>query len=140
MLRILHGVDVLETRYSAAKRILEEAGLNILGAAIEAFEDWGPDVPIVTGEDQHDFLQKWQEIGMSTIATPYPTNQWRTPILAALKALDSEAIPGSEWNLPQPATANDNLADFLNPAIPPLHYAACGCERMPGYPERWRGK
>ena len=28
MLRILPGVDVLETRYSAAKRIFEEAGLN----------------------------------------------------------------------------------------------------------------
>ena len=32
MLRILPGVDVLETRYSAGRRILEEAGLNIVGA------------------------------------------------------------------------------------------------------------
>ena len=32
MLRILPGVDVLETRYSAAKRILEAAGMNIVGA------------------------------------------------------------------------------------------------------------
>ncbi|WP_371171152.1 substrate-binding domain-containing protein [Aliiroseovarius sp. 2305UL8-7] len=177
MLRILPGVDVLETRYSAAKRILEEAGLNIVGAeftdgdraktkaivedyiqrgsqlgavwmdagatsvaAIEAFEDMGLDVPIVTGEDQQDFLQKWQEIGMNTIAPTYPTYQWRTPILAALKILDGEAIPGPEWNLPQPAITNDNLADFVNPAMPPLHYAACGCENMPDYPARWGGK
>ncbi len=177
MLRILPGVDVLETRYSAAKRILEEAGLNIVGAeftdgdraktkaivedyiqrgnqlgavwmdagatsvaAIEAFEDMGLDVPIVTGEDQQDFLQKWQEIGMNTIAPTYPTYQWRTPILAALKILDGEAIPGPEWNLPQPAITNDNLADFVNPAMPPLHYAGCGCEDMPGYPERWGGE
>ncbi len=177
MLRILPGVDVLETRYSAAKRILEEAGLNIVGAeftdgdraktkaivedyiqrgtqlgavwmdagatsvaAIEAFEDMGLDVPIVTGEDQQDFLQKWQEIGLNTIAPTYPTYQWRTPILAALKVLDGEAIPGPEWNLPQPAITNDNLSDFVNPAMPPLHYAACGCEDMPGYPERWGGK
>ncbi|MDE9451680.1 substrate-binding domain-containing protein [Aliiroseovarius sp. Z3] len=177
MLRILPGVDVLETRYSAAKRILEEAGLNIVGAeftdgdraktkaivedyiqrgnqlgavwmdagatsvaAIEAFEDMGLDVPIVTGEDQQDFLQKWQEIGMNTIAPTYPTYQWRTPILAALKILDGEAIPGPEWNLPQPAITNDNLADFVNPSMPPLHYAACGCENMPDYPARWGGK
>ncbi len=177
MLRILPGVDVLETRYSAAKRILEDAGLNIVGAeftdgdraktkaivedyiqrgnqlgavwmdagatsvaAIEAFEDMGLDVPIVTGEDQQDFLQKWQEIGLNTIAPTYPTYQWRTPILAALKVLGGESIPGPEWNLPQPAITNENLADFVNPSMPPLHYAACGCETMPDYPERWGGK
>lgn len=177
MLRILPGVDVLETRYSAAKRIMEEAGLNIVGAeftdgdraktkaivedyiqrgtqlgavwmdagatsvaAIEAFEDMGLEVPIVTGEDQQDFLQKWQEIGLNTIAPTYPTYQWRTPILAALKVLDGEAIPGPEWNLPQPAITSVNLGDIVNPSMPPLHYAACGCEDMPGYPERWGGK
>lgn len=177
MLRILPGVDVLETRYSSAKRILEEAGMNIVGAeftdgdraktkaivedylqrggklgavwmdagatsvaAIEAFEDMGFDIPIVTGEDQQDFLQKWQAEGLTTIAPTYPTYQWRTPILAALSILDGEEIPGPAWNLPQPAITNDNLAEFVNPAMPPLHYAACGCEGMPDYPERWGGK
>jgi ribose transport system substrate-binding protein len=24
--------------------------------------------------------------------------------------------------------------------MPPLHYALCGCEDMPGYPEDWGGK
>jgi ribose transport system substrate-binding protein len=177
MLRILPGVDVLETRYSAAKRILEEAGMNIVGAeftdgdraktkaivedylqrngqlgavwmdagatsvaAIEAFEDMGFDTPIVTGEDQQDFLQKWKVEGLNTVAPTYPTYQWRTPILAALSILDGEAIPGPAWNLPQPAITNDNLDEFVNPSMPPLHYAACGCEEMPGYPERWGGK
>ena len=177
MLRILPGVDVLETRYSAAKRILEEAGMNIVGteftggdrartkaivedylqrgvelgavwmdagatsvAAIEAFEDMGMDIPIVIGEDQQDFLQKWQSEGLTTIAPTYPTYQWRTPILAALSILDGEAIPGPAWNLPQPVITNDNLVDFINPSMPPLHYAACGCENMPNYPQRWGGK
>jgi ribose transport system substrate-binding protein len=177
MLRILPGVDVLETRYSAAKRVMEEAGMKIVGAeftdgdraktksivedylqregkldavwmdagatsvaAIEAFEDMGMDVPIVTGEDQQDFLQKWQALGLKTIAPTYPTYQWRTPIIASLKILKGEAIPGPEWNLPQPAITADNLGDFVNPDMPPLHYAACGCEGMPDYPKRWGGK
>ncbi|MEP5759281.1 MAG: substrate-binding domain-containing protein [Litoreibacter sp.] len=177
MLRILPGVDVLETRYSAATRILEDAGMNIVGAeftdgdraktkaivedylqrgiqlgavwmdagatsvaAIEAFEDMGLDIPIVTGEDQQDFLQKWRAEGLNTIAPTYPTYQWRTPILAALSILDGESIPGPAWNMPQPEITNDNLADFVNPSMPPLHYAACGCEGMPNYPERWGGK
>jgi ribose transport system substrate-binding protein len=177
MLRILPGVDVLETRYSAARRILEEAGLEIVGAeftdgdraktksivedyiqregqldavwmdagatsvaAIEAFEDMGMEVPIVTGEDQQDFLQKWQELGMNTIAPTYPTYQWRTPIIAAVRITNGEEVPGPEWNLPQPAITNENLDQYVNPDMPPLHYAMCGCEDMEGYPERWGGE
>lgn len=177
MLRILPGVDVLETRYSAAKRILEEAGMEIVGAeftdgdraktksivedylqregelaavwmdagatsvaAIEAFEDFGMDVPIVTGEDQQDFLQKWEQLGIKAIAPTYPTYQWRTPIIAALRVLKGESVPGPEWNLPQPAITADNLSEYINEKMPPLHYAMCGCEDMPNYPTRWGGK
>jgi ribose transport system substrate-binding protein len=177
MLRILPGVDVLETRYSSAKRILEEAGMEIVGAeftdgdraktksivedylqregtldavwmdagatsvaAIEAFEDMGMPVPIVTGEDQQDFLQKWEELGMNTIAPTYPTYQWRTPIIAAVRVLNGESIPGPEWNLPQPAITNETLSQYVNPAMPPLHYAMCGCEGMDDYPARWGGQ
>jgi ribose transport system substrate-binding protein len=24
--------------------------------------------------------------------------------------------------------------------MPPLHYSLCGCQELPGYPERWGGK
>ena len=177
MLRILPGVDVLETRYSSAKRILEEAGLEIVGAeftdgdraktksivedyiqrvgkldavwmdagatavaAIEAFEDAGMDVPVITGEDQQDFLQKWKEMGLTAIAPTYPTYQWRTPIIAAEKILAGEPVPGPEWNLPQPAITAENLDEFINDQMPPLHYAMCGCEEMPDYPKRWGGQ
>ena len=97
-LRILPGVDVLETRWSAANRIFKENGVNVVGveftdgdnaktksivddyingigkidavwmdagatavAALEAFEDAGQPYPIITGEDQQDFLKKWKE-------------------------------------------------------------------------------
>lgn len=166
----------METRYSAAKRIFDEAGLNIVGAeftdgdnaktkgivedylqrgeidavwmdagatavaAIEAFEDAGAEMPVITGEDQQDFLQKWKELGLTAIAPTYPTYQWRTPVIAALRILNGEPLPGPEWVLPQPAITQENLDSFINENMPPLHYAMCGCEEMPGYPARWGGK
>ena len=177
MLRILPGVDVLETRYSAAKHILEDAGLKIVGAeftngdraktksivedyiqregkldavwmdagatsvaAIEAFEDAGAKVPVITGEDQQDFLQKWKQLKLTAIAPTYPTYQWRTPIIAAVRIMNGEAVPGPEWNLPQPAITSENLDQFINDKMPPLHYAMCGCEKMPNYPKGWGGQ
>jgi ribose transport system substrate-binding protein len=175
MLRILPGVDVLETRYSAGRRILDEAGLNVVGAeftdgdnaktksivedylqrgsidavwmdagatavaAIEAFEDGGYDIPVFVGEDQQDFLQKWRDLDMTAIAPTYPTYQWRTPIIAAVSILKGEQVPGPEWVLPQPAITQDNLEDYINDRMPPLHYAMCGCEEMPNYPQAWGG-
>ncbi len=176
MLRILPGVDVLETRYSGGKHVLEDAGLNIVGAeftdgdnaktksivedylqrgtidavwmdagatavaAVEAFEDGGYDMPVFVGEDQQDFLQKWKELGLTAIAPAYPSYQWRTPIIAAVRALKGEAVPSPEWILPQPAITQDTLDSFINTAMPPLHYALCGCEGMANYPAAWGGK
>ncbi|SDH11157.1 substrate-binding domain-containing protein [Pelagibacterium luteolum] len=175
MLRILPGVDVLETRYSAGRRILDEAGLNVVGAeftdgdnantksivedylqrgtidavwmdagatavaAVEAFEDGGYDIPVFVGEDQQDFLQKWNDLDMTAIAPTYPTYQWRTPIIAAVRILAGEPVPGPEWVLPQPAITQETLNNFIDASMPPLHYAMCGCEEMPNYPQAWGG-
>ena len=176
MLRILPGVDVLENRYAAGKRILTEAGMNIVGAeftdgdnaktksivedylqrgkidavwmdagatsvaAIEAFQDAGADVPPFVGEDQQDYLQKWKELKLNAIAPTYPTYQWRTAIIAALRVLKGEPVPSPEWILPQPAITAETLDKYVNPAMPPLHYALCGCENMPNYPTAWNKK
>ena len=175
-LRILPGVDVLETRWSGAKVQFDDSDLNIVGveftdgdaaktksivsdylqregqidgvwmdagatavAAMEAFEDNGVDIPPFVGEDQNDFLTKWQEDGLNAIAPTYSNYQWRTAVLAAVKILKGEEVP-KEWVLPQPAITQDTLADYVDPNMPPLHYALCGCEDMPGYPEDWGGK
>ncbi len=176
MLRILPGVDVLEHRYSAGRRILDEAGMNIVGAeftdgdnaktksivedylmrgtidavwmdagatavaAIEAFEDGGYDVPVFVGEDQQDFLRKWQDMDLTAIAPTYPTFQWRTAVIAAANVIEGKPVPGPEWVLPQPAITAETLDEMVNPAMPPLHYAMCGCEEMENYPEAWGGK
>ena len=106
-------------------------------AAIEAFEDAGLDVPPITGEDQQDFLLKWSEDGLTAAAPTYSNFQWRTAIIAAVMILNGEEVP-SEWVLPQPFITEENLDQYLQPDMPPLHYALCGCEDMPGYPEDWQ--
>jgi ribose transport system substrate-binding protein len=175
-LRILPGVDVLETRWSAAKAIFDQADLNVVGVeftqgdvantksivtdyidrfgtidgvwmdagatsvgAIEAFEDLGLDVPPITGEDQQDFLRKWKDDGLTAVAPTCPTYQWRTPIIASVMILQGQEVP-KEWILPEPVITNENLDQYLQPNMPPLHYALCGCENMPGFPERWGGE
>ncbi|WP_336213287.1 substrate-binding domain-containing protein [Nonomuraea sp. LPB2021202275-12-8] len=175
-LRILPGVDVLETRWSAAKVAFDKSQLDIVGveftdgdaaktksivsdyiqregkidgvwmdagatavAAIEAFEDAGQPVPAFVGEDQQDFLQKWKGGNLTAVAPTYPTYQWRTPIIAALKILKGEEVP-KQWKLPQPKITAESLDTYLQPNMPPLHYALCGCETLPGFPENWGGK
>jgi ribose transport system substrate-binding protein len=51
-------------------------------AAIEAFEDFGADYPVMTGEDEMSFLRKWEETGLTGLAPVYSNFQWRTPLLA----------------------------------------------------------
>ncbi|MDQ0945540.1 ABC transporter substrate-binding protein [Streptomyces sp. V1I1] len=175
-LRISPGVDVLETRWSAAKVAFDKSELDVVDvkftdgdpaktksivtdaltrhrnidgvwmdsgatavAAVEAFEDAGQDVPPITGEDQQDFLQAWKEKKLTAIAPTYPTFQWRTPVIAALKILSGQQVP-KEWKLPQPTVTQDTLESYLKPGMPPLHYAMCGCEKLPGFPETWGGK
>lgn len=53
--------------------------------------------------------------------------------------LSGEEVP-SEWVLPQPVVTEENLEQYLQPNMPPQHYALCGCEDMPGFPERWGGE
>jgi ribose transport system substrate-binding protein len=173
-LRILPGVDVLETRWSAAKLAFDEAGVNVVGveftdgdpaktkkivndyiqrygtidgvwmdagavavAAVEAFLDAGLPVPPINGEDQLDFLKQWKDKKLTAIAPTYPTYQWRTPIIAALRILNGEPV-SSPWKLPQPTITQDNLDGYIDPNMPPLHYAMCGCADLPGYPQRWK--
>ncbi|WP_330177263.1 ABC transporter substrate-binding protein [Streptomyces sp. NBC_01498] len=175
-LRISPGVDVLETRWSAAKVAFDRSELDVVDvkftdgdpartkavvtdaltrhgdidgvwmdsgatavAAVEAFEDAGKDVPPITGEDQQDFLQAWRDKDLTAIAPAYPTFQWRTAVIAALDVLKGEDVP-KEWKLPQPTVTQENLGDYLKPGMPPLHYAMCGCESMPGFPKDWGGR
>ncbi|WP_406419787.1 substrate-binding domain-containing protein [Streptomyces sp. NBC_00873] len=106
-------------------------------AAIEAFQDAGGEVPAIVGEDQQDFLQIWAQDKLTAIAPTYPTYQWRTPVIAALNILEGKQVP-KEWVLPQPSIGADKVGDYIQKDLPPLHYAMCGCESMPGYPGPWK--
>jgi ribose transport system substrate-binding protein len=125
-------------RFGTIDAIWMDAGATAV-AALEAFEDFGADYPIITGEDQQDFLLKWQEQNLTAVAPTFPTYQWRTPIIAATMILAGEQVPG-HWVLPQPVITQENLERYIQPNMPPLHYALCGCEGMPGFPQRWGGR
>jgi len=113
--------DYLE-RYGEIDAIWMDAGATSL-AVIEAFEDMGLEVPIITGEDQQDFLVKWQEEGLNAIGPTYPTFQWRTPIIAAEMILSGEQVP-DPWVLPQPVITNENLDEYVQPNMPPAALCA----------------
>jgi ribose transport system substrate-binding protein len=104
---------------------------------LEAFEDAGKKAPAISGEDQQQFLDKWKAEGLTAQAPTYPTYQWRTPIIAALKILKGEQVP-QEWILPQPVINDASLDSYRSQGMPPLHYALCGCQQMPGYPDKWK--
>jgi ribose transport system substrate-binding protein len=109
-------------------------------AVAEAFEDAGQPYPIITGEDQQDYLRAWKANKFKGIAPTYPAYQWRTALLAALKVLKGQPVPGPVWTLPQPVITEKDLPKYVNDKLSPLHYSMCGCEGMPGYPQRWGGK
>ena len=108
-------------------------------AAIEAFEDAGADLPVMTGEDEMSFLRKWEETGIDALAPVYSNFQWRTPLLALEKIFAGEEVP-TEWILPQTPITEDERGDFLaaNEGMPDGHYAKFGGEDMEGYPEVWQ--
>jgi ribose transport system substrate-binding protein len=110
-------------------------------AAIEAFEDAGKPLPVMTGEDELSFMRKWEETGMTALAPVYSNFQWRTPIIAATMILAGEQVP-SEWILPQDPITEAELADYLerNADMPSLHYAKFGGEDLPGFPDAWRDR
>ncbi|CAB4959199.1 unannotated protein [freshwater metagenome] len=108
-------------------------------AAIEAFEDFGADLPVMTGEDEMSFLRKWEDTGLTGLAPVYSNFQWRTPLLALEKIWAGEEVP-KEWVLPQVPITEDERGDFLeaNDGMPDGHYAKFGGEDLPGYPEVWQ--
>ena len=172
--RILPGVDVLEQRWGAAKRIFEEAeNINVVGveyddydtvktntltrdyidrfghidaiwmdaggvavASLEAYQDLGMDFPIMVGEDQNDYLKFWKENNVTAIAPTFPTFQWRSAVLISVMILQGEPVQ-KRWVLPQPDVTQENLDQYYNADMPPLHYALCGAEDMTNWPDAW---
>jgi ribose transport system substrate-binding protein len=106
-------------------------------AVVDAFNVAEVPVPPISAEDQLDFLARWQAQGLTAIAPASPTYQWRTPIIAALLVLDAQPVP-SEWIVPQPTVDEAELGRYVREDLPGTHYALCGCEELPGFPDRWR--
>jgi ribose transport system substrate-binding protein len=106
--------------------------------AIEAFEDAGKNIPIVTGEDNLAYLRAWDSKKFTGFASVYSAFQWRTALLAVADLFQGKDIP-KDWVLPQVAVAQDKLASVLkvNDGMPDGQYASFGGEDLPGYPQVW---
>ena len=175
-LRILPGVDVLETRWSAAQEVFADADLEIVGdeftegdaantkqivsdyiereggldgvwmdagavgvAAAEAFEDAGQEIPPITGEDQLDFLRKWQEDG------PHGDRAGllQLPVEDADHRRDADPHRRGGAEGVDPPAAADHRGPARSGRSPTTRACRrcttrpCGCEEMPGYPEDW---
>lgn len=107
--------------------------------AIEAFEDAGKDIPVVTGEDNLSYLRAWKNKGFKGFASVYDAYQWRTALLAAASLFRGESIP-KDWVLPQVPVTSEDLDKVLktNEGMPDSHYAAFGGEDLPGFPQVWQ--
>ncbi len=123
-------------RYGNIDAIWMDAGGTAIGA-LEAFEDAGLPYPIMVGEDQMDYLKFWKENDLTAIAPTFPTFQWRTAVLAAVKILQGEPVDG-RWVLPQPNVTQENLDEFYLPDMPPLYYAMSSAEDMDNWPDAWK--
>ena len=106
-------------------------------AALEAYEDLGLPFPVMVGEDQMDYLKYWKENDVTAIAPTFPTFQWRTAVLAAVKILQGEPVD-ARWVLPQPHVTQDNLDQYYLPDMPPLYYALSSAEDMDNWPDVWK--
>ena len=71
-------------------------------------------------------------MGPSAAATPWPV----PAVTAALKVLKGEPVPAPVWTLPQPSITQKNLSEYVSDQLSPLHYSMCGCDNLPGFPQR----
>ena len=133
--KIINGYLQRSTHIDA---VWQDSGATAAAAA-QAFLDAGQPVPPITGQDQLDFLKLWQDRHLTAIAPTYPVYVWRTAIIATVDILSGVRVP-KEWVLPQPSITAQNLHEYVDPRLPPLFYALCGCQTMPGFPTNWGGR
>ncbi|MCU1556774.1 MAG: monosaccharide transporter substrate-binding protein family [Microbacteriaceae bacterium] len=109
--------------------------------AIEAFEDAGKKIPIVTGEDNLAYLRAWKDKGFTGFAPVYSAYQWRTALLAVADLFQGKEIP-KNWVLPQVPVKAAELTAVLtkNAGMPDGQYARFGGEDLPGFPKVWQDR
>jgi ribose transport system substrate-binding protein len=141
-----HDYDAVKTntlirdyldRFGKIDAVWMDAG-GVAVAALEAFEDAGQPYPVIVGEDQTDFLEflaAHPEI--KGVSPTFPTYQWRTAVLAAVKILQGEPVD-KRWVLPQPIITSDNVNEYLRPGMPPLYYVLSGADDMNNWPDAWQ--
>jgi ribose transport system substrate-binding protein len=123
-------------KYGTIDAVWMDAGGTAV-TILEAFKDAGADYPeVMIGEDQQDFLEYWKANDINGLAPTFPTFQWRTAVLAAVKFLQGETVQRN-WVLPQPNVTAENLDQYIGTGMPPLYYVMSSAEDMTNWPDAW---
>ena len=176
-LRILPGVDVLETRWSGAKGIFDEAGLNVVGVE---FTDGDPAktksivvrLPPARRQprrrlDGRRRDRRRRHRGVRGRRPGRPADHRRGPerLPDQVEGRRPDGRRPDVLELPvaygrhrgdrrssrakrsrrsgssrSRRSRRRTLDQYVKPNMPPLYYALCGCEDLPGFPEKWGGK
>jgi ribose transport system substrate-binding protein len=124
-------------KYSTVDAIWFDSTQDVV-SILDAFKNNGAPYPkVVAGEDREEYLQYWKANLNIAIAPTYPVYQWRTAILAAVMFMQGETVQ-HHWVLPQPSITTANLDQYANASMPADHFAMCGCEDLPNYPDHWQ--
>lgn len=87
-------------------------GGALSAGAILAFDRQGRDIPPITGENARQFLELWEEKGISSWATMQPNWLGALATYTAVQALEGKDIPAFV-EVPLPVINDDNVSEFL---------------------------
>jgi ribose transport system substrate-binding protein len=126
--------DTIE-KYGHIDGVFMDAGAAGV-AVINAFQEAKKPVPVISGEDENDFLEDVVNDHLTGVAPVNSNFEWRTVIIDAVDVLSGTSVP-KDWVDPQTTILPSQMSKYANSTLPPKFYAMCGCQGMPNFPQAW---
>jgi ribose transport system substrate-binding protein len=128
-------IDDTVEKYGHIDGVFMDAGAAGV-AIINAFQELNLPVPVISGEDQNNFLEAVVNDHLTAVAPVNSNFEWRTVIIDAVDVLSGKSVP-KDWVVPQTTILPSEMSKYAAPALPPEFYAMCGCQGMPNFPQAW---